>query len=482
MKKNVSHFIALSFAVIYFFPSCSKPDNSPAPGGGGGTPGFLTPFTVTVTERIPDRAIISWTACINTINADAVYYKVTLNGQLVHTGLTQTKDTLNNLVSTSAYQGQVIAYISNGTSIAADFILQKIDGVLVMGRNDGTSEVVESFDIYTGVRLWRTLTGTFSNSSYYGTPTISNDTVFITKSKTSDFSLFALNVKTGAFLWKGIPSAGSNYISDVAYYNGKLYTVLDGKLLCINSKNGQVLWTYQGSTDFELAPSVRNGKVYVGYYYNGGGTVLHVLNAETGAIIWQYTYQGLYQGHAIVNNGTLYFVTSAAVYAFKESDGTLLWRRNSDAGFQCAQSPVIYNNEQIITGGAENFGFYGINKNNGTTIWNTTSAGSSFPITLDGSTLYFAQYYFGFPGELKAMKANTGQIIWTRSNLDARSPVAVNNRLYAYQNSRSRVVVYDGLTGGAMLEIGPSYYFNESGFVIIINDKPYYPSRHPDYN
>jgi len=103
-------------------------------------------------------------------------------------------------------------------------------------------------------------------------------------------------------------------------------------------------------------------------------------------------------------------------------------------------------------------------------------------MALDGSTLYFAQYYTGFPGELRAIKANTGQTIWTRPNLDARSPVAVNNRLYAYQKRRGRVVVYDGLTGGAMLEIGPSYYFNESGFVVIINDKPYYPSRHPDYN
>lgn len=465
--------------LILLVNSCKKPGNDPGPGN---TSGGLTPISVSVEERIPDRAIISWTASVNTISTETVKYRVYLGGQVVHSGLFQTRDTLLNLVAASAYTGKVVAYTSTDSTMA-DFVLDKIDGGLIIGRYDGgvNSEVVECYDIYNGTRLWRTVTGTY-NTNPYGSPTVSNDTVFITHSNSNNFSVFALNAKTGVLLWKAVNSGGTNTISDASYYNGKLYVVLNGKLICMDARNGQQQWTYQAAQPFFGAPAVRNGRVYAGGYYNGGGSILYALNADNGNIAWQYNYAGVFQGHAIVNNGSLIFVTGAAVYSLKESDGSLNWKRVSDATFQSAQSPVIYNNQLIITGGTANLGYFGIDKLNGNTVWNFASGGASFAPAVDGNNLYFSDYYYGGPNHFKAINAATGAQLWDYNNINIRYPVAVNNRLYAFVQGRTRVVVYDCSTGYGITEMGYPYLFDETGFVVIINDKPYYPSSHPNYN
>lgn len=466
--------------IIVIFNSCNKSDdlttnpNNPS--------SSLTTFTASVIERIPNSATISWTESLNIGGTDIVRYKVLLNGQIVHTGLTQLKDTLYNLLSDNIYSGKVIAYTTSGDSTTADFTLPKINGIVIFGRNDGSRlmNVVEAYDIFSGVRLWRTITGP-ENSSLFNTPTISHDTVFITKSKTNDYSVYALNCKTGALLWSAVTSTGSNIITSVSYYQGKLYTTLNGKVICLNASTGQLIWTYQNATsNFDSPAMVTNGKVYVGTY-NGGGSDIYALNSGDGSVAWHYQYTGSYGGRPLIKNNTVYFSTSTTFYALNEATGNLNWSRTADANFQCGSSPIFYNNTLISTGGYK--GVFALNPLNGNTVWNFENGISPNILSLGNGNIYFGQSYSSTK-RLTCINATTGVYMWQISGIPTFRTTFANNRIYIFGPFYDKIHIRDASTGSFIAEIGDPLndYYNDTGaFVLYINDVPYYYSEHPNY-
>jgi PQQ-dependent dehydrogenase (methanol/ethanol family) len=115
----------------------------------------------------------------------------------------------------------------------------------------------------------------------------------------------AYDIKTGALLWAYDPridrAKGADACCDVvnrgvAAWNGKIYLgALDGRLIALNGKTGQVVWEKQ-TTDTSLpytitgVPRIVKGKVIIG---NGGAEYrvrgyLTAYDAETGEQAWRW--------------------------------------------------------------------------------------------------------------------------------------------------------------------------------------------------
>jgi outer membrane protein assembly factor BamB len=78
-----------------------------------------------------------------------------------------------------------------------------------------------------------------------------------------DFSVYALNARTGAKLWSY--TSGSYVDSSPAVANGVVYVgSQDGNVYALNADTGAKLWNYTTGSYVYSSPAVANGVVYVG--------------------------------------------------------------------------------------------------------------------------------------------------------------------------------------------------------------------------
>ena len=118
--------------VLTTYCSCTKSPDSPV------LPKqhLLTSFEVTVVERVPDHAVITWSESLNVATSDSIKYKIFLNDSLIDSNLINRKDILKELSGTKEYNGKVFAYTASGDTVSAQFFLEKVDGIIVFGNYD----------------------------------------------------------------------------------------------------------------------------------------------------------------------------------------------------------------------------------------------------------------------------------------------------------------------------------------------------------
>ena len=134
-----------------------------------------------------------------------------------------------------------------------------------------------------------------------GTPIMSDGVLYVT----TDFSeVWAFDARTGQKLWSYIPDTHYWQINTccgpsnrgVAVWHGKVYVgALDGRLIALDAKTGQVVWTAQTFDkkyrySITGAPRIVKGRVLIG---NGGAEFgvrgyLSAYDAETGKLDWRF--------------------------------------------------------------------------------------------------------------------------------------------------------------------------------------------------
>ena len=218
------------------------------------------------------------------------------------------------------------------------------NGVVYVGSDDHN---LYALNATTGALLWK-------YSGTVGSPAVANGVVYIGSSG----SLYALNVSTGAFLWKYTTNGGSETGPGTpAVVNGSVYFGADdGYFYALNASTGAPLWVdylvYSLPPYGCADPAVANGVVYTdcwdkndhfmyaldaatggwrwqlgyavnspavanGAIYVGSGDYLYVLDASTGALLWNYTTGGVVETVPAVVNGMVYIASDDGnVYAF----------------------------------------------------------------------------------------------------------------------------------------------------------------------
>ncbi|MEP7164589.1 MAG: PQQ-binding-like beta-propeller repeat protein [Ferruginibacter sp.] len=471
---------ALFAAAIVFF-SCSKSSDVADPNNPNPTVSHLTAFSVTVKERIPNRAIISWTASQNIFNTDIVKYKVSLNGNIVHTDLLNTVDTLNALSKDTIYTGKVIAYTVSGDTVSAPFLLEAYNGfIYVTLESDMQLGCYNSYtNSVSNPRLWNK---PFDHQN--GMPTIANGTIYLSNTNTASPSLFAMNANNGNVIW----SNSIRLINETSptYFNGKLYANTYQGVLAINAADGQVDWTYQnGLNDMGSNPVIDNNKVFVGNRSSSG--YISALNLANGSLLWTFPFDGQMCTRPLVSNNLVIFGCSMdKIYALDQSTGNVAWSRELATTNHYGTnwvSPILVNRNLVIVHTA-NHGFFALNVLTGATVWtyDNTDPGVSTPAYGNGFIYFTTTVVIGsdYRAKIVALNASTGQLQWenTTTSQSLFYLVYAKNKLFMREYYNILVVnPYTGVAEAHIVDLNTSLAL----FGLSINNTSFYNGEHGNY-
>jgi outer membrane protein assembly factor BamB len=162
----------------------------------------------------------------------------------------------------------------------------------------------------------------------FGAPAVANGVVYV---GTWAGTVYALDAATGAPIWVN-PCCPAGAINDsVAVADGKVFvaaTAYDFRVLALDAATGHTLWSTPELTDFEGAPAVANGVVYIGGYSD---STLYAIDAVSGAILWTGKTSSYIHSSPAVANGVVYVADDAGLlYAFPAECGAAtcapLWK------------------------------------------------------------------------------------------------------------------------------------------------------------
>jgi outer membrane protein assembly factor BamB len=178
------------------------------------------------------------------------------------------------------------------------FVPAVMDGIVYGGHN----VLVVAIDAARGTQLWDSPLGQINTSVaasdgaiYYGS---------------QDGNLYALNAKTGAFLWSF--NTGVSIWCSPAVAKGVVYVGSDsGYLYAIDATTGSLRWKYPANGGIRSAPSLANGVVYFG----GAEGNIYALDAASGALLWESSMGFIYRSPTVVD-GRLFVTDEGVVESF----------------------------------------------------------------------------------------------------------------------------------------------------------------------
>lgn len=137
-------------------------------------------------------------------------------------------------------------------------------------------------------------------------PVIRGDVVYL---QDSTSSVYALDVRSGALIWKDTIKAPNDGPNGVSISGPRLYGATDTTAFALDATSGRRLWSRRLVGPFEqfiaIAPVVDRGRVYVSTqgFRPGGRGKLYALSAKTGRIVWRFQTVKLPWAHPASSGG-----------------------------------------------------------------------------------------------------------------------------------------------------------------------------------
>ena len=303
---------------------------------------------------------------------------------------------------------------------------------------------------------------------YWGQPTVADGAVYVCASGYGDGQTYAFRADNGALLWRaasgceavdmpfgdnaiplidhGVVYSGSRalrardgkilwsthagptgYMSFHALADGVLYANDDTSVFAVSASNGAVRWKYTAPDGSPPGGSLTfaDNRVYYGTLDSIDGaekSVLYVLDATNGALVWQFS-MGAYAGATISNN--LIYVSSRDqyLYALQTSDGAIRWR--SKFTIPVYNSAVSANGALYITLD----GAYALDGLTGKVIWHkpldNNQSVDFTPVTVVGNVVYLGRTDGEGNSTIYALNAATGATYWHSSAIRQVTPLVV---------------------------------------------------------
>jgi eukaryotic-like serine/threonine-protein kinase len=217
-----------------------------------------------------------------------------------------------------------------------------IDGARVFVG--GMDSMLYALDLYSGKKLWHFKT----NGPLRSSVRVENDRLYFSG---GDASVYCLDKTTGKKIWS-YPTVGgilgerrydpADYFdSSPAITEGRLYVGAgDGRLYCLDAKDGKLNWTFLAGDIIHTSPVVSRGQILFG----ASDGVLYCLRASDGSLQWKfksvghrYFPKGEMQGSPVVS-GSLVFIGSRDynLYAIDIASGYAHWNKQFPLGWATA--------------------------------------------------------------------------------------------------------------------------------------------------
>ena len=209
--------------------------------------------------------------------------------------------------------------------------------------------------------------------------------------------------------------------------NRLVFNTLDGMLVALDTKSGDMRWHKENAAASFGAPGAGAGLVFVG---NAGGSVF-CLDPENGTKRWQQQLLGAVQ-HAPIRNNSQLIVTTAQgyVHVLHTGSGEIMWgRRLADNLYVAA----IGAGSVFVSAGSE---LFALDRNSGITVWHyQANANITTPPVVAGDLVLVGTE----TGVLHVLRASDGQPQWqyqARSAISAAPVVRDDTIIIADQSGR----------------------------------------------
>ena len=105
-------------------------------------------------------------------------------------------------------------------------------------------------------------------------------------------NVMAVQDATGQVLWTHTYNAPDYGPNGVTFANGRIYGVTACGVFALDAHTGQQVWynthLATGQVNFDIAPQVANGKVFVSSAITFGGGIIYALDAASGSTLWSF--------------------------------------------------------------------------------------------------------------------------------------------------------------------------------------------------
>lgn len=217
---------------------------------------------------------------------------------------------------------------------------------------------------------------------------------------------------------------GNAHISSPVVANGTVYIGLQDEevkgnagVCALDASTGDIKWKYETLSSVKNSVAVHENLVFA---MTVDGEV-HALDATTGAERWAYRLDNALKlrvyASPVVSDGVVYLGVATHFVALDARTGKEVWRATfiemasmlGDEYMGCYSSPCI-GEEKVYVGFNLATGLVALDKQTGHQLWNKMHLHNPLHATpaLCNDMLYHPAY-----GELRAMKAETGDEVWT---------------------------------------------------------------------
>ena len=259
-------------------------------------------------------------------------------------------------------------------------------------------------DAFNGAILWNKSLGSDIDCA----PTIADGRVYqFGEVLSGDFVtyLYCLNAENGSTIWTFTMPDQDVIMSSPVVSNGRVYFTgaNDGVLYCVYTSNGTMAWSV-GESDYGYygwyaSPAVADGKIYtVATDFFIGPSYIYCYNATDGSLVWTY-YTPKGSGRApTVMNGKVYVGAGDTMFCFNavgNGDGTtsVIWQ--STVTGTVSSSSLAYG---TLYFSSDNKRVYCVNATTGVSVWNYLTVGTPTAPSLADNKIYVATYrYVGYP-------------------------------------------------------------------------------------
>lgn len=135
------------------------------------------------------------------------------------------------------------------------------------------------------------LKGKGFTGSDFANPVIANGVAYLQDGASN---VLAVRYATGQVLWKHQYNSTDYGPNGVTIANGRIYGVTQSGVFALDAQTGRQDWydtqlaTNKGKVNFDMAPQVAHGKVFVASAITAGGGMVYALDANTGATLWRF--------------------------------------------------------------------------------------------------------------------------------------------------------------------------------------------------
>jgi len=260
--------------------------------------------------------------------------------------------------------------------------------------------VLRALDMENGRPLWEFAE---TKGEFVAAGTVGDDTFIIGN---SDQNVYAFDVESGSLVWSepfhtnGRVWATPLILSDTVYVPS-----LDHSLYALDLETGREKWRWEANGAIASRPLALEDRLYIGAFDN----YLYALRQEDGSVEWQFEGANWIWGSPSTDGTRIYAAdVDGNVYAVQAETGEEVWRSAIEEPVHLG--PVVSGNGEVLLVAANTGALYGLDIDDGFTIWSQPGEGQLASLTASGDFVYVSRIYAD--ERVQAFYADNGRLLW----------------------------------------------------------------------